>query len=306
MKRPCLSSVIYFVLITAIYEGVIRFTASVPFPFDLLLAAMCALFVGLLFTGILGLWTGRQDYAALKRAEQGESLQEGRMEAAIGIITPLGEPLVSPLQKIPCVAYSYKISHIEENRVRDSDGKWTTNRTDKTDYSGYALAPATIRCKNGNPRLLSFTNLDSFSSKLDRAQAFINAQSYFQTITTEDADVSDAFSNAVEIIEGDKAQGIRKDWRVSGSEIKADFLFEEQVVRTDEMVTALGYYSAERGGFVPYLGGGMLDHVSTRLFKGDGKAARKQMAVNKAFNLLFALAGTLVTNGILIAIILRG
>lgn len=306
MKRPCMSSVIYFLLITAVYYGVIHFTTSLPFPFNLLMAGVCALFAGLLITGILSLWTGRQDTAALKRAEEGETMQEGRMEAAIGVITPMGEPLISPLQKIPCVAYSYKISHIEENRVRDNEGNWTTNRTDTTDYSGYALAPSMIRSKNGNPRLLSFLNLDTFSSKLDRAQAFANAQTYLQNTKTENVDIDEAFTTAVDIIEGDKTQGIRKDWRISGAELKADFLYEEQVVKTGETVTALGYYSAERGGFVPHTGGGMLEQVTTRLYKGDGKAARKQLATDKAFSLLFAIAGVLVTNGILVAIILRG
>ena len=264
MQRSCISSFIYFAVIAGVYYLVIHTQTQTPFGFDLLLAGLCALFTGLFLTGCLSFLTARRDWAALRRAEQGEPFQDGRMEAAIGAIQPLGQPLTSPFQQLPCVAYTYKISH-RETTSSSRDG---SNTSEVTDFSGYALAPAVIRSLRGDVRLPAFTDLDAFNCRLNQAHAAQNAGIYIQNTDFEQVGLISTFSVAVQTI---KEPGItaRKDWQIHAAGLQADQTFEEQVVPVGQQVTALGFYSSEQNSFVPRSSWNFMEQVSNRLLKGE-------------------------------------
>ena len=302
MQRSCITSTIYFALLSAAYYLVTHLFTSVPFGFDLLIAGGCALFTGLVLTGMASLWTGRADYAALSRAERAEPLQDGRMEAAIGVIQPLGEGLISPFQNLACVAYTYKIYHIQQRPERDNDGTSSTTRV--TDFSGLALAPTVIQTPRGPIRLAGFNDLDAFNAMIDQSAAMQNAEAYVANTDFEEIGGLKTLSTAGEMIKG-ATEGVRKDWRMQHATLQSHQRIEEQVIQVGQLVTALGYYSAEKGALVPSDHWNMMDQVSNRVYNGDGRVARKKLAEDKVLGLVVCLIGALIAHAVLVFNILH-
>ncbi|MRR12296.1 hypothetical protein EG835_07495, partial [bacterium] len=72
-----------------------------------ILAGFGALGLVMVVSQVKAVIFGSGDSGALKRAEQGLPLEDGREEAVWGPIEPLGAALEAPFSGRPCVAYEY-------------------------------------------------------------------------------------------------------------------------------------------------------------------------------------------------------
>lgn len=307
MKRSCAIYLVIFAVIFAIYYGLIRTQTSTPFGPDLGLSLLCSAFTVFFISAIYGLWRGREDSAAIQRAEKGIPLKDGRLEAAVGKIYPVGEPLTSPFQQAACVAYSYAITHPEIRTTVTGSGADRQEKRETvfvSDYSGYQYAPAVIKTNRGDIRLFGMASLDYFDKELSRTRAAANARAYLDNTPLEDIDGLSAIPKAFEIASS-SSDTLRGDFRLGGAELGPEQLFDEQVVTVGQNVTALGYYSAAQGSFAPHLTGTITAGMVNRIFPGNGKTAQKNLKRQEITNLIFSGIGFLFMHIFLILAILR-
>jgi hypothetical protein len=160
----------------------------------------------------------------IRRAQNGEPPRDGEVIAAVGRITPLDELLVSPFRGETCVAYRY--------RVRTPHNKTTT-----TDYEGIALVPAMI----GSTKLLAWPELDVPETLCTTEAERRNALAYAEHTQFT---VAQMFKP-----DNTRAPRVRYDHRrhATTDAMRSSLLYEI-VLRPDEEVCALGYYSANEGG----------------------------------------------------------
>src|SRR5512141_486221 len=108
MKKGCALTF----LVWAACAGVYAYLAW-PIVREVMPTAIIAVLGGtvaaMLLGAAIGLFTGGNDRAALKRARAGEPMKDGRLEAVSGPIRPLGPPLEAPLTGRSCVAYEYDV-----------------------------------------------------------------------------------------------------------------------------------------------------------------------------------------------------
>jgi hypothetical protein len=287
IKSSCTKWIVIVVVVFAAYFGLIRLaSSSVSLVPSLGLAALCAVFAVLFVSTLYGFVRLRADYTAIQRAEQGQPLEDGRPEAAIGAVQPLGETLVSPLQQAACVAYAYKISHRETHTVTTgsgSDRRTSQETKDVVDYSGFARLPFAIQSRGSDIRLFGTLTLENFDDRIDQQKAAANAQNYVSTASFSKTPAAQVFAQVASIA-SDEGETQREDSSVSDQGLVPGQRFEEQVVTVGQQVTALGHYSATQGGFVPHLTGSVSGGMLNRLFPGDGKAARRKMLGSQLVN----------------------
>lgn len=231
---------------------------------------------------------GSGDVGALKRAEQGLPLEDGKEEAVWGPIEPLGAPLAGPFSGRPCVAYEYDAKNPSS---RDSEGRTTSGGST---MSGFALAPSVIRSSRGDVHLLGFSLLTEFEATTiddpeSRERAIRHAAS---TEFTEMglAKIGAMISTLDEAMTDDDGS-VKKDLRMKGAtaaDLEACTL-EEKVIVPGETVTAIGIWDAAKGGLVPELRG---KSAIVRLLPGGGAAmvahSEKRPWGLLAFSLLWA------------------
>ncbi|MCM2313938.1 MAG: ankyrin repeat domain-containing protein [Thermoanaerobaculia bacterium] len=178
----------------------------------------------------------------LKRAGGGvQQFEDGQVVAVAGTIRPLGEPLLAPISKRPCVAYEYKMRPLYSR----SSGQTPPMVT------GEALAPAVIEGPTGSARLLAWPFLESFvETQLDGDDHRENARAYVSATEFEKVTVSSAISKLKELLADDDGS-IKLDMN-NGGEIDADALrFSEKIVPAGAKVCAIGRWSTMKGGIVP-------------------------------------------------------
>lgn len=233
----------------------------------ILFAAIPGGFIGgaLLWLGlayISGIGDKMRTAGLIRRALAGDPPRDGERSAVIGRITPLGETLVSPFRRQPCVAYSYRV----ETPHRHS----TT-----TDFQGIALTPSMI----GSTKLLAWPDLDVPEAYCHREEERRNALEYeHQTHFT----VAQMFKP-----DNTRAPRVRYDHRnqIAGDAMKYGMLYE-RAVPPEEEVCAIGYYSASEGG---------LTHEpntlvpSLKLMNGDPSAIRARLIRRSIGNILGGL-----------------
>ncbi len=308
LRRTCALYVVIFLVAFGVYVGIIKLFANVDLTGTLLLSGLCAIFMLLFLANtVLGTVQRGKDIASLKRAEQNEPFMDGQQEAAIGTVQPLGETLTSPLGKLPCVAYSYEINHQETRTYRTGSGSDSHSETETkkvTDYSGFGRVPMVIKTGRGDVRLYGTLTLEMFRNKLNQQQAAANAEQYVATTSFSQEKLTEAFAKAGEIANNEDETQC-EDHAPSENGLLENSRYEEEVLSAGQPITALGYYSAEKGGFIPHWTGSVSGGVVTRLFPGDSRAARKAITGNQIFGIVVTGIGMLATHIFLILAILR-
>jgi hypothetical protein len=211
---------------------------------------------------------GSGDAGALKRAEQGLPLEDGKEEAVWGPIEPLGAPLQAPFSGRPCVAYEYDAKN---PTTVDSRGH---ERPGGSTLAGFALAPSVIRSSRGDVHLLGFSLLSEFPEKVmqdpgdtERAIQYVGSTEFTEMGLAKIGAMLSTMDDAMSDDDG----SVRKDMRMKAA-TAADFAactLTEKVIAPGETVTAIGLWDAAKGGLVPKHRG---KSVIVRLLPGGGAA----------------------------------
>lgn len=221
MKKTCgVSAVVFLACVLAMGFLAGRRILIAAAPVGVLCGAI--LWLGLAYIG--GIRDKMRIAGLIRRALNGEPPRDGEVVAVVGRITPLDELLISPFRGETCVAYSY--------RVRTPQHKTTT-----TDYQGISLVPSMI----GSTKLLAWPQLDVPETLCTSESERINALAY---AAHTDFTVAEMFKP-----DHTRAPRVRYDHRshTPRDAMQSSMLYE-CVLRPDEEVCALGYYSASDGG----------------------------------------------------------
>lgn len=287
MKRACLLSLAVFAAIYAAYALFLWPRVEAPGP--PLLALFGALGTAMLAGSLSEIWSSRRDRAALDREARLVPLRDGELEAASGPVLPLGAPLSAPFSGRECVAYEYEVSR-STAAGGDAPGGM--------EASGVALTPCVVRSPRGDVALLGWSLLDAFQKgKGKSAEDRSRAAAYFDGLApsqVEKLGPADVLSVLKDLLADDDGT-VRKDWRTGKGPLPLEgATLSERVVAAGETVTALGIYSASRGGFVPPREGSL---TLNRLLPGSGEAFRVQLALDSRKKLAVGLVFCIAFNG---------
>jgi hypothetical protein len=234
----------------------------------LILAGFGALGLVMVVSQLKAVIFGSGDAGALKRAEQGLPLEDGKEEAVWGPIEPLGATLEAPFSGRPCVAYEYDAKNPS---TVDSRGH---ERPGGSTLAGFALAPSVIRSNRGDVHLLGFSLLSDFPEKvMDHPEDAERAIRYAGSTEFTEMGVAKlgAMLSMMDDAMADDDGTVRKDMRMksaTAADLEACTL-TEKLIAPGETVTAIGLWDAARGGLVPKHRG---KSVIVRLLPGGGAA----------------------------------
>jgi hypothetical protein len=190
----------------------------------------------------------------IRRALNGEPPRDGTIIAAVGRITPIGETLSSPFQRVNCVAYSY--------RVRVPDRKMT-----RTDYNGVALTPSMIEGPHGAVKLLAWPELDVPETNCRGDELRRNALEF---VARTPFTIPQMFKPDVTT-----SPGVRYDHQNASPDNTLQYAnLYESVLRPGEEVCALGWYSATEGGLTHEPGQLV---PSLTIMNGDATAIQRRL-----------------------------
>jgi hypothetical protein len=245
-RSGCLYPLLGFLIIYAFY--VLVLLRLIPDPVvPLVFGVFTAIGTGSLLTGLLSLFRSRKLATAIRRDQEGAARKNGRFEAAGGVIQPLQEALVSPLQGRPCVAYEYDVAETGTDGQKAGSAAW-----------GWASTPSVIRNPGGDLRLLGFPDLERFDQAVVGEGARERIQKYFQDTTFAtigERALTQALGQIMERSADDDGQARTDVLRGTDLDPKniqfAGRQWTERVVPVDEEVTAFGLYSSTRSGLVP-------------------------------------------------------
>lgn len=239
-KTACLVWIVVYVLVAAAV-GMLVYRR-----FPVMNAALGAGVVGgfIAWMGIASLIGIRQkvaDAIMIRRALGGEEPQDGAKIAAIGPIMPTSaQELVSPLTRVPSVAYKYEIRSMGKN--------------DAILFEGFALAPSAIQSGQGSIRLLAYPDLQIPKDYSRRGKVIRNAEEYIRRTAFREPSSGTIREHLAERRAAlkDDDGSVRIDQRnVSGEPDLEHVLFMEQIVKPGDLVCAIGRYSRPRAGLVP-------------------------------------------------------
>jgi ankyrin repeat protein len=232
MKKSCGVFVAVWLVLAGAYAAVAWWRIQEKAP-ALIIGVLGGTFAGILISSAYGLVQGLKDRAALRRAVNREPRVDGRLEAATGPVQPLAAALTSPFSGKECVAYEYDVKDPAAGRSA---------------FTGVALAPCAIRTGTGPVKLLGWAVLDEFEGDPgdidpERGAAFLRTASF------EPLGLKNALSTLGSLLTDDDGS-IRKDFRIEGADVDlAGKKISEKVVLAGANVTALGVWSAAKGGF---------------------------------------------------------
>lgn len=247
ITRGCGFFFVLWVLLVGAYAYVAYGRIHEPMPSGAI-GVLGGTFALLFISSFVGLFTGRRDRVALRRAMSAEPLRDGHLEAVSGPIRATGQPLEAPFSGQPCVAYDYDVK-------RQGQGQ--------SDFAGVAMAPCAVESLRGQARVLGWVTLDQFPStpddRIDRARAV----RYLSSAPSEPLGVLTILSVFKELITDDDG-AIRKDFKIGADTIElSGRRIQERVLPAGAMVTLLGYWSESRQGFAP------TGPAMNRIFPGD-------------------------------------
>jgi hypothetical protein len=254
-----------------------------------------------LFVAILGgllSWIGvgliysslqlRRESRDIQNGMAAANLKDGAHVVIVGTIAPSGPGLLTaPLDDVPCVAYSYKITEVVESGKR---------RSTATHARGSALVACTIATQGGSYKLLTVPDLESADaitsvafppSKLRSAHIAAFKQ-YAQTTQFIRADES---SKAA-------AKELTDRWTDANGQYRGDVTYSDlgainllncklelQQIRAGAQVCVFGTYSADKAGIVP----SPTWRGSARLVEGSSDAVVVKLRSRARFHLFFGL-----------------
>jgi hypothetical protein len=299
MKRACILYFVLFVLLCAAYFVFLQ--PRVETPGQYLLSFFGALSTVMLGGSLAGLTDTLRCTAALRRDRRGERLRDGRWEAVSGPIHARGTPLRSPFGGVPCAAYEYDA----ERTIYLRSGRRLSPSKESSVF-GWAMTPCVIQSSRGQVSLLGWPLLDAFPENLqsgpsahERAKDYVRDTAFTRLPKSEALKLLSMMEQAIVDDDGN----LRTDCRstdepdpLQGRDLK------EKVVPEGEVVTALGLYSALKGGFAPQtkrLG------TANRLLPGERRAVGRRLWLKALSMLVFAVVFFALIHG-LIAVILYG
>jgi len=231
MKKSCGLLTVLWLVLSGAYGAVAwwRIQETVP---ALIIGILGGTFAGILVSSAVGLAQGLKDRAALRRAKSAVPRADGRLEAASGPVRPFGSPLTGPFTGKACVAYEYDVKNPEAGR---------------SDFAGVALAPCAIDTSTGPARLLGWALLDEFAADPGDVDPERGA-AYLRSAPFEPLGLANALPVLGSLLADDDGS-IRKDFRIEGASVDlAGKKVSEKVVPVGATVTALGVWSAAKGG----------------------------------------------------------
>ncbi len=209
----------------------------------------------------------REQVALIRRSLMGDWPRDGAACAAVGPAVTLGQPLLTPFQRKPCVLYSYELSRTDRVQVRSSKGSRTETR--RTVYlSGIAMVPWEVRSHSGSIKVVGFPVPDQFPVHKFAATRFASLLRSFHS-ETEFTDVGKwevgkMIDHAKAILTEDDGQ-LRQDLRFEEATLVIESQgglegceLVEQYIPIDESICVLGSYDGLRGGLVNRLSQGGL------------------------------------------------
>ena len=201
--------------------------------------------------------------AIIRRALAGEGPRDGQRIAAIGRISPNGEPLVAPFSKTPCVIYDYKIV-----------SGFTSD--DSTLYSGFAQVPSTIQTRQGSIRLFAHPDLKLPEDVVPRDGAMETAREFVQATQFSETGLGNLGKSITSLMEAykDEDGNVRYDNQASTAQGVDRAFFSEKLVRPGDEVCVVGQYSAQRNGIVPDLKSPLINQATLEPGSGDAPLRR--------------------------------
>jgi hypothetical protein len=240
MLKGCLKSLAILAVLIAVYYYVLHGRITPPGDRWGALALGFGMWIvsGLLWNVVNAMSNRR----ALKRAAaNAQQFEDGQTVAVAGVIRPLGQPLLAPFSRRPCVAYEYWM----RPRYSRSSGQAPPQ------VSGEALAPSVIEGPTVRAQLLAWPFLQNYvETQFDGDEHTRNAREYVGATQFEQATVSSAISKLREMLADDDGS-IKVDMN-NGGEISVDDLrLSEKIVPAGSNVCAIGTWSAQKNGIVP-------------------------------------------------------
>lgn len=271
VKKSCGLALLLWVALVATYAGITwsRFHDQVM---AIGVGVLGGTFASILIGSAYGLIQGIRDRAAIKRAQKSAPRSDGRLESASGPIHALETVLEGPFTGSRYVAYEYNVKNMQAER---------------SDFAGFALTPCAIETSTGPVKILGWAPLDNFVNRekeIDRERG----TSYLESTSSEPLGMMNALSMVSTLLADDDGT-IRKDYRIADSLVDLESRrIVEKGIEEGATVTALGVWSASKGGFVPSGSGIRLFPYGPTLTAGEvaGKS-RKMFLVGFAFFVVF-------------------
>jgi hypothetical protein len=179
MLRGCILSLL---LLTALATGYIYWLdQTLEPPASWIAGGIAAGGVWLCIGALLNARTAWRDWRQVRAAQYSVHLVDGRVAAVSGTIHPVGEPLLAPFSKAPCVICEYDLAR---PRI---EAKNTKQPNTGSDYSGFLMSPCVVRGPQGEVKLLGYPLLEGFMEyRVRGAQGVLNAKEYLLSHEFED------------------------------------------------------------------------------------------------------------------------
>ena len=293
MKKGCLVSLLTWAVLAGAYWYFIhmRFLPPLDWVVPVVAGLMMTIALGNLRQGIGSAANAvRASQQATFSGAMGERPKDGQVLTVVGHIRASGgSVLEAPLSKRPAVLYSYDIGHQD----RRADGDVYSAK----DFAGFGLTPSIIDSRLGPIRLLGFPNIEGFAKGAIDNPDIARINEYIATTTFQNMEGFNPLTMYREIKEliTDADGQLRKDWRMSAGEATEDHDFVEQIVAPGEQVTAIGRYSAEKGGLIQDFGSGS----ALRLIRGDAQMSSSALWKQAAGRIIGAIIFAAIVNGAL-------
>lgn len=327
VKKTCAVWLVGWVALFGLYAWYLK--PRFEWPGWLLGAGLGSVFAVVFLGSFSGLRHAAKDRSALARAEKGEAPRDGRLEAASGELFAEGTPLVAPFTRRECALYDYDVKPPAAG-----------SRNAASEYAGLAMTPSVIRTPYGSVRLLGFPILDSFpkaSAVLDEEEeddadehdgleasdaseippasrlsspppppvpskrpTLAAARAYVEATPFAEGGIASLAAGLFEAVADDDGS-VRKDWRIGAAPpTLVGRRVTERCVEPGTTVTAIGVFSAARGGLVAGdgWGGGLV-----RLCPGPLVAARAEFVGKQVKTSVMGFVFFLFSHGILGAMV---
>ena len=214
---------------------------------------------------LIGIFTASRERKTLLEASIGTPPADGKWVAVSGHIHALS-PLRAPLSGASVVYYEYRMSYWVRSGKSSSQVSL---------YDGKALTPSTIATRQGSVRLLAVPALDLPNEDIATQTAFENAQRYIESTQFQTSDTPKEKRVRMEDESTDDDGSFRRDdyHPPSSGQSLRDCVFQEKVVKQNEMICAFGIYSQQRGGIIPHPNWAK----QTRIMRGDDLSVARQL-----------------------------
>ena len=217
------------------------------------------------------------------RMRSGAAPRDGKRVAVIGPIYSSGQTLHAPFSKLPCVAYTYKVTSFKGQQP-------------KTDFDGFAMVPSYIGTETGQVKILAYPDLEMPEEQVRGAEAKANAKEFIESTAflSVRQESLKTVTEELKALVADDDGSMRYDHRMDPVSELDECRLAEKLVRPGETVCVLGRYSQERGAIVP--DSSAVVHAAT-IRKGSPGSFRRG-ALRKAFG---SAIGVVICGGLVVA-----